>query len=303
METGQVFNLQRFSVHDGPGIRTTVFLKGCPLSCLWCHNPEGIAPGPEIAFSPKRCIECGECLSVCPLGLAGPGCIPGSRDLDLDPCLVCGACAENCPTEARQVVGSEMTVAEVIAEVIKDRVFFDESGGGVTFSGGEPLWQPSFLRQLLSACREHGLRTAVDTSGLAPWDELESIAEITDLFLYDIKHMDDEAHRRMTGVSNQQILTNLRRLGGCHRRIWVRVPVIPGINDSTENLRATGEFAAGIEGVEQVRLLPYHPLGEDKLRRQGKRSILEDVRRPTDMRMQSLVNVVEAAGVAAALGG
>lgn len=301
MERGYVFNTQRFSVHDGPGIRTTVFLKGCPLSCVWCHNPEGIAPGPELAFSPKRCIECGECVLVCPQGLPVPG--EASALGKLDSCLVCGACAETCPSQARQIAGVEMSVSEVIAEVVKDRVFFEESGGGVTFSGGEPLWQPEFLRQLLEACQEKGIHTAVDTCGLVSWNDLESVAAVTDLFLYDIKHTDEKTHQRFTGVSNVQILANLRRLGAVHRRIWVRVPVIPGVNDSSENLRAIGQLAAGIEGVEKVCLLPYHPLGEDKLRRQGRQSILENVGRPTETQMQNLANVVEAAGVATGLGG
>jgi pyruvate formate lyase activating enzyme len=301
MDRGYVFNTQRFSVHDGPGIRTTVFLKGCPLSCLWCHNPEGIAPGPELAFSPKRCIECGECVSVCPQGLPVPGEAPALGGLDS--CLVCGACAETCPSQARQIAGVEMSVSEVIAEIVKDRVFFEESGGGVTFSGGEPLWQPDFLRQLLEASRAKGIHTAVDTCGLVPWDDLESVAAVTDLFLYDIKHMDDETHRRFTGVSNAQILSNLCRLGSLHRRIWVRVPVIPGVNDSPENLRAIGQLAASTEGVEKVCLLPYHPLGEDKLRRQGRQSNLENVGRPTERQMQNLANVVKAAGIATGLGG
>jgi len=301
MDRGYVFNTQRFSVHDGPGIRTTVFLKGCPLSCLWCHNPEGIAPGPELAFSPKRCIECGECVGVCPRGLPVPGEAPALGGLDS--CLVCGACAETCPSQARQIAGVEMSVSEVIAEIVKDRVFFEESGGGVTFSGGEPLWQPDFLRHLLEASRAKGIHTVVDTCGLVPWDDLESVAAVTDLFLYDIKHMDDETHRRFTGVSNARILSNLRRLGSLHRRIWVRVPVIPGVNDSPENLRAIGQLAAGTEGVEKVCLLPYHPLGEDKLRRQGRQSNLENVGRPTERQMQNLANVVEAAGIATGLGG
>jgi len=301
MERGYVFNIQRFSVHDGPGIRTTVFLKGCPLSCVWCHNPEGIAPGPELALSPKRCIQCGECVVVCPQGLPTPGDIPATENLDS--CLVCGACAEACPSEARQIAGLEMTVPEVIAEVLKDRIFFEESGGGVTFSGGEPLWQPEFLRQLLRACRGQGIHTAVDTSGLAPWEVLESVAEVTDLFLYDVKHMNEGTHRQLTGVSNTRILANLRRLGARHRRIWVRVPVIPGVNDTAENLQATGLFAASVKGVEKVCLLPYHPLGADKLRRLGRGSSLENVGRPTETQMQNLANVVEAAGVAARVGG
>lgn len=300
MNCGVVFNIQRFSVHDGPGIRTTVFLKGCPLNCVWCHNPEGIAAEPEIARSPNRCIECGECVEVCPQRLPIPGVVAAQEAVDL--CLVCGACAETCPCEARQVAGWEMTVDEVMVEILKDQIFFEESGGGVTFSGGEPLWQAGFLRQLLLACREQGVHTVVDTSGLAPWEELESVAGLTDLFLYDVKLIDDRAHRKFTGVSNAQILANLRRLGDGRQRIWVRVPVIPGINDSHENLEATADLAASMSGVERICLLPYHPLGEDKLRRLGQRAALAGLERPTETDMQGLLKLVEAAGVSGSLG-
>lgn len=301
MPSGWIFNTQRFSVHDGPGIRTTVFLKGCPLACVWCHNPEGIASGPELALSPKRCIACGECVAVCPEGLPVPGASPqpGSEGS----CLVCGACAETCPSQARQVAGRRASVDEVIAEILKDRIFFEQSGGGATFSGGEPLWQPQFLSSLLAACKSEGIRTAVDTSGLAPWKDLESIAAITDLFLYDIKHLDDEVHRRYTGASNLQILSNLQRLGALGSRIWVRVPVIPGFNDAPSHLRAIGHLAAGIDGVERVCLLPYHPLGEDKLRRQGREAVLAIVDRPSDAQMQNLADQVAASGVTTWLGG
>ena len=301
MQRGFVFNIQRFSVHDGPGIRSTVFLKGCPLSCVWCHNPEGIAPAPEVALSPRRCIECGECVVVCPLGLPVPGEAPTAESLDS--CLVCGSCAEACPTRARQVAGLEMTVPEVMTEILKDRVFFEGSGGGATFSGGEPLGQPRFLLELLQACREQRIHTAVDTSGLVPWVDLEAVAEATDLLLYDVKHLDDAAHRRFTGVSNAQILANLRRLSARHHRIWLRVPVVPGVNDSPEHLLAIGQLAAGLSGIEKVCLLPYHPLGEDKLRRQGRKSAMENVGRPSVKQMQNLANVVETMGVSAELGG
>jgi pyruvate formate lyase activating enzyme len=196
-----------------------------------------------------------------------------------------------------------MSVEQVIAEVVRDRVFYEESGGGVTFSGGEPLMQPRFLRSLLEACRNQGIHTAVDTSGMAPWRELESVAEVTDLFLYDLKALDDTTHRRYTGVSNVSILSNLRRLGSSHPRIWIRVPVIPGVNDSADHLQAIGRLAADLEGVERVCLLPYHPLGEDKRRRRGEPVERQVSGRPAAIAMQELVELVATTGVATDLGG
>lgn len=301
MERGQVFNIQRFSVHDGPGIRTAVFLKGCPLSCVWCHNPEGISPRPEILMTPSRCIGCGECVATCLQGLPVP--FESPTDEEAQSCLRCGACAEACPTEARQVAGRSMSVEEVVEVVLKDRIFFDDSGGGVTFSGGEPLRQAGFLRAALQACRVRGLHTAVDTCGLASAEELLSVAEITDLFLFDVKMMDDDKHRRFTGVSNRQILANLEALGRAERRIWMRVPVIPGVNDDAENLEATAKLAASIPSVERVCLLPYHPLGESKSRRLDRGSSPPHLEAPTRGEMQNLVELVEAEGIAASIGG
>ncbi len=301
MDRGIVFNIQRFSLHDGPGIRTTVFLKGCPLHCLWCHNPEGLSPYPEILLSPQRCIACGECVEACPQELPVPGKPLCAHDLDR--CQVCGACADACPAEARQVAGRTMTVDEVMAEIVRDRVFFDESGGGATFSGGEPLTQSGFLRRLLQACREEGIHSVVDTSGVAPWEALASIADLVDLFLYDLKILDDRLHRQLTGASNLTILENLQRLGERGRRIWIRLPVIPGMNDGLENLEATVRLAAGIPGVERICLLPFHPLGEDKRRRMGSIQALQGVERPSDERMQQLLRRVESLGLQASLGG
>lgn len=301
MPRGQVFNVQRFSVHDGPGIRTAVFLKGCPLDCAWCHNPEGISPRPEILMTPSRCIGCGECVAVCPHDLPIPHRSPSAQDAEH--CLVCGACAEACPTEARQVVGRPMSVGEVVEVVLKDRIFYDDSGGGVTFSGGEPLQQSDFLRAALEACQSRGIHTAVDTCGLAPEEDLLSVAEVTDLFLFDVKMLDDSRHRRYTGVSNRQILANLKALGRRGQRIWMRVPVIPGVNDDAENLEATAELAASIPSVERVCLLPYHPLGESKSKRLDRDVSLPDLHAPTPGEMQNLLELVEAVGVAASIGG
>jgi len=301
VERGRVFNIQRFSVHDGPGIRTTVFLKGCPLSCRWCHNPEGVSAHPEIVIVESRCIECGECVAACPMSL--PSAVDGGWAGDSSRCTACGACVDACPTEARQLAGRDMWVDEVLAEIVKDRLFFDESGGGVTFSGGEPLAQGRFLLAALEACRAEGIHTAVDTSGLAAQDRLLAMAELSDLVLFDLKFVDSERHREFTGVSNGVILANLAVLAQAHRAIWLRVPVIPGVNDDAENLAATARLAASMPSVQRVSLLPFHRLGADKLRRLGGADQLADVVPPTPDHMHALAARMEAAGVVTTIGG
>jgi pyruvate formate lyase activating enzyme len=296
---GLVFNIQKYSVHDGPGIRTTVFLKGCPLACEWCHNPEGISPRPEMRVNGARCIRCGHCQEVCPEARGG-GMHPVAPGED---CHVCGACAEACPTGARQMAGREMMVAEVMAEIGKDRIFYEESGGGVTFSGGEPLLQAEFLLALLAACRDRGIHTAVDTCGFVPRRDLLAAARMTDLFLYDLKFMDESRHRRHTGVSNAPILRNLQALGQAQADIWVRVPVIPDINDDEENMAASARFAAGIPGVRQVYLLPYHPTGTGKLASLGKTSALPHLVPPAPPRLEQIAGLFRAQGLVARVGG
>jgi pyruvate formate lyase activating enzyme len=294
-----VFNVQRFSLHDGPGIRTTVFLKGCPLQCAWCHNPEGIAAEPEVLVVENRCIRCGACRTACPLGIAaGGGWIPDGREA----CTACGTCADVCPTGAREVVGREVTVDELLAEVLRDRVFFD-TDGGVTFSGGEPLLQLRFLEAMLEACRAAGLHTAIDTSGLAPLKHLLRVAALADLVLFDVKLMDDTRHRMHTGVSNTQILANLDAVARLHPNIWLRVPIIPGVNDDETNIRATAALAAGFPSVRRVHLLPYHRLGADKRRRLGNGTEGVSPSPPTRSRLDELAAEFTAAGVTTTIGG
>lgn len=204
MSSGLVFNIQKYSIQDGPGIRTTVFLKGCPLRCWWCHNPESLSPKPEIVILEARCRLCGECLQVCPNDAIFAE--NGGFRYDVEACALCGTCVEACPSGARQMVGTRMTVPEVMAEISKDRIFYDDSRGGVTFSGGEPLMQPRFLRDLLAACRAQSIHTTVDTCGFGTREYLLSIAPLTDLFLYDLKAIDEAKHLQYTGVSNSSIL-------------------------------------------------------------------------------------------------
>jgi pyruvate formate lyase activating enzyme len=300
--TGLVFDVQRFSLHDGPGIRTTVFLKGCPLACRWCHNPEGATGAPEILVTPNRCIECGACVEACPRGL--PSGVAGGWAAPRSLCEACGRCAEECPTGARRLVGQEMTVARLVEEVTRDRAFYDQSGGGVTFSGGEPLRQPEFVLACLEALSALGVHTAIDTCGHVERADLLQAAELADLFLYDLKHLDPVAHAEWTGVSNERILANIEALALAHGDIWVRLAVIPGVNDDTANLRRTASFAASLRAVRRVSLLPYHELGADKRERFGMPGGGEPFRSasPSPARMLEIAAIFEEAGLPTAIG-
>lgn len=294
MLSGKVLNIQRYAIHDGPGIRTTVFLQGCPLRCWWCHNPESQPAEPAIAVLESRCIRCHTCWEVCPL------CVDNTQAADgRAPCRACGACVAACPTAARQMIGRAMTVDDVLATILEDRIFYDQSGGGVTFSGGEPLAQPEFLESLLRACRAAGVHTAVDTCGHASEEALLTAARYTDLFLYDLKLIDPQQHAAETGQSNQRVLANLAALGRLGANIWIRVPLVPGVNNDDESLAALARVAAATAGVSQVNLLPYHTLGTYK----GGRSRFSEVEACPVAAVAAAASHFEAAGLRVCAGG
>lgn len=302
---GRVFNVQRFCLHDGRGIRTTVFLQGCPLSCWWCHNPESQPRGAQRVFRASRCIRCGECVAACPeealcLGEDGP-------EVDPDRCSLAGACARVCPTGATELLGELVTVESVMAQLRRDVPYFDESEGGVTFSGGEPLLQGDFLLALLEACRAEGIHTTVDTCGHAPAEVMERVAGLADAFLYDVKLIDDAAHRRYTGVANRLILENLRlvaeRRRGGQPELTIRVPLVAGINDDDRSAEALAAFLADLEPVAPVDLLPYQPLGQSKYERLGVEDPLPAGQSPSTLRLAAIVGTLRAVGLPVTLRG
>lgn len=300
--TGRIFDIKRYSIHDGPGIRTTVFLKGCSLNCLWCHNPESVDPRPELMHWPGRCARCYACVAACPAGAIAKD-ADGAVVVDRSKCDLCGKCAEACLYDAMQIVGREMTVDEVLDEVEKDRIFYEQSGGGVTLSGGDPAVQGAFAEALLDACRESGLRTAVDTAGLTKNGVLDRLAAKTDLLLFDLKLMDDARHREFTGASNALILDNLERLAAAGPEIWVRVPLVRGANDDDDNIRRTVAFLKRLKTVRRVGLLPYHAGGLDKAARIGKGAHFRRFEAPPEGRLAVIESAFREAGFEVRRGG
>lgn len=296
---GLVFNIQRFSLHDGPGIRSTVFMKGCPLRCRWCSNPESWNPYPEIITHDIKCIRCGKCEQICPVGAITID--SESRKIDRAKCTLCLECAEVCPSGAISIVGEYMTVDEVLREVESDSLFYQHSGGGVTVSGGEPLVQWEFVYELLKACKEKGLHTALDTSGYSSWDRIERVLEYVDLVLFDIKHMDPKQHKKGTSKSNLLVLNNAAKIAARKMRLWLRVPLIPGYNDSRENIEKVAQFGIKI-GAEKVSILPYHEWATQKYKQLGRRYSMRGVKPPEDEHVQRARELIEALGMEVGIG-
>lgn len=300
---GIIFDIMRYAIHDGSGIRTTVFLKGCPLRCWWCQNPEGISSSKDPMYFEYKCIRCRTCVHVCPVNAIA---FEGDRlIIPQAACVsVCGICAEACPTGALKLIGREINVEELMKEIEKDVLLYDYSGGGVTFSGGEPLFQPLFLREALKECKRWDIHTALDTSGYASPKVFESIIEYVDLFLYDLKLLDNKEHQKYTGVSNRVIKKNLITLieKGMGKNVILRFPVIPGITDTEKNVSELLSFVSCLKGINEIDILPFHDIGE-KYSRLGKKYKMKVHTAPSEEKLSYIKEKLEGIGLYVKIGG
>ncbi|MCL1974870.1 MAG: glycyl-radical enzyme activating protein [Firmicutes bacterium] len=300
MLSGLIGNIQHYSIHDGPGIRSTVFLKGCLLSCQWCHNPEEISMQAQLYWEKAKCLGCGDCINVCPCSALRLN--NDSIDINENICEHCGVCAALCPSLALELLGKTMTVPEVLQVVKKDMLFYESSGGGVTLSGGEPLLQAEFAASLLHELQREGIHTVLDTSGYAPFEQIAACASYTDLFLYDIKHLDAQFHQQLTGIDNTLILDNLHKLAELGADIWLRTPVIPSFNDAVWHINAIGNLARKL-GIKDVYLLPYHHLAQGKYEKLGQVYKLPGLAEPAQEHMEALLQILLDKGLNAYIGG
>ncbi len=297
---GQIYNIQRYSLHDGPGIRTTIFLKGCPLTCLWCHNPESQSKKSELMYNEQKCISCFDCVSSCPnVALTNKDQV---LSIERNRCVSCGTCACKCPAAAIDLMGKLMTVEEVMAEVNKDRAFYNTSNGGVTISGGEPLYQSEFALELARAIKSEGYHLTLDTSGYAKKDVLLPFIGLIDLYLYDVKHVYPEQHKAFTGVDNLQILRNLKVLSRHSQRIWVRLPLIPSFNDSETHIHDFAFQMSEIK-IEKVSLLPYHGFAKGKYEQMNQPYILSEIKSPDENNIKKAKEILEDYGLKVQVGG
>ena len=300
MTTGLVSNIQKYSIHDGPGIRSTVFLKGCPLYCAWCHNPESLSFTTEFVWNKEKCIDCLSCVETCPKQVLKAS----RRGIEIDPehCTCCGLCADTCPSLALEKLGKSMSVEQVLAEVRKDDIFYQESNGGITLSGGEPLSQLEFSLELLKRCKELGYHTAVDTCGYVPENAFDAVLPYVDLFLYDIKHLDDETHIKYTKAPAAPILNNLRYIVKKGKAVWIRVPRVPTINDAPEHIQRIGALMQEL-GLKEIYLLPYHKMAAAKYQRLNLPYTISHIEEPSAEQMQELGEIFSGQGINAHIGG
>ncbi len=290
-----IFDIQRYSINDGPGIRTTVFFKGCPLKCLWCDNPESQSQTPQLFYFESLCSRCHRCISICPNEAVSVG-EDDSIITDRNRCNACGTCTVICPNDARVITGRAMTVDQVMEVIKQDEPFYRNSNGGMTASGGEAAIQPEFLINLFRRCQEIGIHTALDTTAYVKWEVLRQIIDYADLVLLDIKHIDSSAHREITGVDNNLILENAQKIVDTGKLVWARFPLIPGCNDSNENISATGDFVFGV-GLTQIDILPYHRLGTGKYTRLEMEYPLTDAQPYSETQINSIKSILEDRGL------
>lgn len=302
MKKAYVSEIQRFCVHDGPGIRTTVFFQGCPLRCRWCQNPETISAKPILLYNPELCTGCRSCLEVCPNHALTLG-EDGLLVTDASRCDQCGACCDACYFLARKLSSQAMTVDQLFENIMRDEIVYKNSGGGVTISGGEPLVYPDFNWELLSRCVQAGITTAVETAGLVPQEVVERFVPVTDTFLFDMKLFHTERHREWTGVSNDLILQNLRRVTDLHDNVVIRVPLIPGVNDTPEEFGAMMDFVSSLRTVNGVHILPFHQFGAGKYSLAGIPYALADMEEDNEQGIERCKGIAEQHGLRVNLGG
>jgi len=302
MSESLIFDIKRYAINDGPGIRVVIFFKGCNLKCAWCHNPEGISAKVEKMYAPAKCIICGSCVEICPekaITLTTEGIITNP-----DLCKLCGRCAGVCPTKAIEMSGKVMSVPEIMDIIEKERIFFDQSGGGVTFSGGEPLVHAKMLIELLDECGKRGIHRAVDTAGNVGTETILEVARRTDLFLYDLKHMDSDLHKKWIHAGNEKILHNLKAISDSGAHIIIRIPLVGGVNDTDENIEQTAKFISELSGEKKtVHLLPYHNIAQNKYMKLGKSDDFEQLKEPGKEVLVRAIEKFKEYGIEASVGG